>query len=281
LHGLDVPKCKSGLVFPHSADLEESLISLFTNAQDKDPEIVKEWDAWPKKDNRNDVINCFRARQPASPDRGVTDAKQDKSVEPEILKLQARLQEITRPVFPEFIQHLQTGLDDKDNLNNWQQCARYITGEWLEQYIYGSLVRLREKNGGLGITDIVWDVNKEKMSGNSRARQFQVDVICMRGAQPFLFTCTTDRSIKTIKGKAFEALYRGEQFGGAHCKVVVVSMAKQEHNNMLAQDMQEFNARSKVSLLGIADIGKDQILGNLEKILKGVWRNGQDVSGII
>lgn len=94
----------------------------------------------------------------------------------------------------------------------------------------------------------------------------------------YLFSCTTSDGVKSVKGKAFEAIYRADQLGGSHARVIVVSLLPQipqsGHNSSietLENDLSSFDARfnKKCKLIGRDDLlDQEKLKANLLEVFK-------------
>ena len=155
---------------------------------------------------------------------------------------------------------------NKDRKNLIKEIRGYIRGKWLEQDVFQIV-----QSYGEGITDTAWNI-----MAKIEDRDFEVDVIAMKGCQPFLFSCTTCEEIGVCKGKAFEALYRASQLGGDQSKVVLVSLLSDQKDNQgkiplkeVRKDMKQFNAEERVSILGLPDVrDRDKLSEQIKTILK-------------
>jgi len=145
----------------------------------------------------------------------------------------------------------------------------FINGKWLEYYLYSCLKKLETKLK-IEFSDIGMSVEAEYDK-----RKCEIDVIAVRGFQMFLFSCTTSQKIKLVKQKAFEALFRAEQLGGEHAKVIVVStmfntpgipgkikFSKKSNLQELAKDVNQFNALKKCEFIGIDELSDETALIN-------------------
>jgi len=100
----------------------------------------------------------------------------------------------------------------------------------------------------------------------------------------FLFSCTTSQEIKYVKQKVFEALYRADQLGGEHARVILVSTMynrafgrgthfSQENNiEELDRDLSQFRARRNCELIGIDELyeetcGNSALTNKLKQII--------------
>lgn len=95
--------------------------------------------------------------------------------------------------------------------------ANWFNGLWLEHYTLGQLQLcdgVRWNIGGLSIN---------LRATSEEERDFQADVLALRGYQLFYFSCFTGNEIRTTKLKLFEAMVRAEQVGGEEARAAVVS----------------------------------------------------------
>ncbi len=139
---------------------------------------------------------------------------------------------------------------------DFESLKKFICGDWLEEYVFATLTEIKVE---CGITDLAWNI-KAKIKKNSN-RDFEIDVIAIKGCKSFVFTCTTDYSSGICKGKAFEGIYRSEQLGGEHSKTILVCLADDYgggHDNETVKnieiDMSQFNAAENFTILGSDDI---------------------------
>ena len=108
-------------------------------------------------------------------------------------------------------------LSDADAL----KIHNFLDGEWLE-----GLVGTRAAgNAGDLLTEKWLDV---ELKQSTKAKGMQIDVLLIRGYQPFFISCTTSRDEGLVKSKCFEVLHRARQIGGAEAKAVMVSFLHQE-----------------------------------------------------
>jgi len=155
---------------------------------------------------------------------------------------------------------------------SWEEYVKnsVLTGKWLEDYM---LYKLQQLQNEFFITDLRKSV-KAKYNG----RDCEIDVVAIRGYQMYLFSCTTSDGVKPVKGKAFEAIYRAEQLGGSHARVIVVSLLPQipqsGHNSSietLENDLSSFDARfnKKCKLIGRDDLlDQEKLKANLLEVFK-------------
>ena len=147
--------------------------------------------------------------------------------------------------------------------NKFYDFCEFITGKWLEDFVLVTLQKLKQK-GNIEVEEI-----KKGVEAHYADRKTEIDVIVIKGYEMFLISCTTSQEIRFVKQKAFEALYRAEQLGGEHAKVVVVSLMyikptaipfTQENNLVqLKKDLSQFDAAKNAgeNLIGIDEIKKE------------------------
>jgi hypothetical protein len=140
------------------------------------------------------------------------------------------------------------------------QFYAFICGKWLEDYLYLCLKKIEKE---LKITFKI----RKSVEATYEERKCEIDVIVVRGFQMFLFSCTTSQKIKLVKQKAFEALFRAEQLGGEHAKVIIVStmfntpgipgkikFSRKSNLEELGRDVKQFNADQKCELIGLDEL---------------------------
>lgn len=99
----------------------------------------------------------------------------------------------------------------------------FMEGEWLEKYFYRAILDAKERlyNEKNISIQTVWSckVKPEEQYG----KDFEVDILAIKGYELTLFSVSMANSEKLAKGKWFEAVYRTEQMAGEHGKVSVVN----------------------------------------------------------
>lgn len=143
-------------------------------------------------------------------------------------------------------------LFNEDNLiydGEAKDFTKFFTGMWLEDFVLNSLLKLKKDNKIPSVNEIKKGI--KAFFGN---READIDLVIMKGYQMFLISCTTSQEISEVKLKAFEALYRAEQLGGEHAKVIVVSLMDNSKIEKLGCDLSQFEASKKCHLIGIDEI---------------------------
>lgn len=92
----------------------------------------------------------------------------------------------------------------------------FLHGRWLEYTVDLSLTL---PNGVTGYRDVVL---------SSGTKRMQIDLLLIRGYQPFLISCTTAHKEQDVKSKCFEVHYRAQQIGGAEAKAIMVSLLHEQ-----------------------------------------------------
>ncbi len=146
----------------------------------------------------------------------------------------------------------------------------FIRGQFLEEYIFSLLESTKEK---LNITDIAWNV-----VSRISERDFELDIIVMRGCQVFVISCTTDSSVPICKGKAFEVNYRASLIGGGQAKSILVCLGHNNHKDKedrniqnIELDMKQFDAEQNFYLIDKdLIIDESKLIEKFTDIFKGV-----------
>lgn len=147
----------------------------------------------------------------------------------------------------------------------------FLTGKWLEDYILQHLKNIKD--------DVKIDNLYKSVKVKYNNRKCEIDVIAIKGYCAYLFSCTISQGIKTVKQKAFEAIYRANQLAGEHAKVIVVSPISsdksKESNNLeeLKKDLSSFDA---INNKNIEYLSIDYLINTekLENKLKSVFQDG-------
>lgn len=159
---------------------------------------------------------------------------------------------------------------------------KFLDGGWLEEFVLRSLLKLKSQS------DQKIDEARANVYAQFNKRQTEIDAIAIKGYQLFLFTCVTAKKVGSVKLKAFEALYRANQLGGEHAKVIVVSTMFNDFNNNepensfqnvnnlkeLKKDLMQFEAERNCRLIGLNELvgeieGKNSLTNAIKHILEG------------
>jgi len=248
IHGLSEPKYKT----EHGTLYEDNLEGIIRSFYEKN-NIYYEWQNWPKESKRGDLRNVYKKEM---------DLRQsaDEAIDERLIELQGKLLK-TLDHFPKIRNLLFEGLEKSENLNNWKTARAFLTGEWLEQFIFDIINEVKTNNKELLINDIGWNVVK---SGQGC---FEIDVIFIAGFQSFLVTCTTSDKKNLIKGKAFEGIFRSLQLGGEHSKTIIVCLGDDGIINAVNDDLDQFDAKNNISILGYNDIIKETLIKSRESLI--------------
>jgi hypothetical protein len=104
---------------------------------------------------------------------------------------------------------------------NLKHLRKFIRGEWLEDYLFTILEELKE---GLNLSDYGVNIYDKTEEGTT---SFEVDLMAIRGYNPYLISCTTETNNKTIlTHKANEAVVRARQLGGIRTKPILVALTE-------------------------------------------------------
>lgn len=157
----------------------------------------------------------------------------------------------------------------------------FVFGGWLEELIQKILLNLKQE-----VYPEVYEIRRG-VKAEYDNRTTEIDVIAIQGYQLYLFSCTTANKIQLVKQKTFEAIYRAEQLGGEHAKVIVVSTMYNDYNHEdkdsdqnihnlreLKKDLSQFDATRNCSLIGINELageikGKNTLTNRIKYILEG------------
>ena len=102
----------------------------------------------------------------------------------------------------------------KDSLH----IARWLHGLWLEHHTLAQIKTCANK-AHLTPDGVGMNLNPK----NQEEREFEADVLVLRGYQLFYFSCYSGSDYKTAKLKLFEAIIRATQLGGDEALIALVS----------------------------------------------------------
>ena len=133
------------------------------------------------------------------------------------------------------------GLGWKDNaVKGWQ---KFLGGEWLDRWVFEKIKEtgLINPPGNLHI-----DVKR-----TIQGREFQLDVVAIRGHHLYVVSCTTSQSLDTCKSKLFEVATRARQLGGDLARSALVCLAYEDEEQTdlvdeLGKDVRSWSESSRV-----------------------------------
>ncbi len=114
----------------------------------------------------------------------------------------------------------------------------FAGGDWLEKYFYELLLEIRKDLAEEGKnTEIAWSC-----SVCQNKKDFEVDILALRGYELTLFSISMAETERLAKGKWFEAVYRIEQMAGEHGKAVIVNFLSDDEERLkdFQQDLKTF-----------------------------------------
>lgn len=137
-------------------------------------------------------------------------------------------------------------------------------GQWLEYWI-------AQKIEGLGLSPC--HVETGITCTRATKREYEVDVVILRGHRLYLLSCTTSDDIRTCKLKLFEAATRARQMGGDLARAAVACFLHGDYRkdskiNLLRQDMADvWDAINTPEAFGLNDL-RDWYKGNCDSLKK-------------
>jgi hypothetical protein len=142
-------------------------------------------------------------------------------------RLQGNKDDEQRPLGGDFLQEIVQKNDKqfKDSLD----LARWLDSGWLEHYALAQIQSCAAADinpDGCAI-NLVTETRsiKSRIDEDQKGREFEADVIALRGYQLFYFSCYTGHEPSTAKQKLFEAMHRATQLGGDEAKVALICTA--------------------------------------------------------
>ncbi|HOJ36926.1 MAG TPA: hypothetical protein PLI27_06275 [Ignavibacteriales bacterium] len=139
---------------------------------------------------------------------------------------------------------------------------KFLDGTWLENYIFSILFEHLQSNNYKVYKNLEFIKEKE----TNKNKKFKIDCIVLKEYQIIGISCTTEKSIKLCKMKAFEVYYRTKQIGGTQTKNILVSFAKENTAKELQEELaiDTGSDKSNILILGYKDfeplISKEKFL---------------------
>lgn len=112
--------------------------------------------------------------------------------------------------------------------NSLQSYSKWFNAEWLEEYVFWAISEIA---GDVGIHD--YAINLEPKS----QRNFEIDVVAVKGYQLFAISCAVSNDKKYCKNHLFEIYVRARQIGGDEARIGLVSFY--EDHSALQQEIEE------------------------------------------
>lgn len=163
--------------------------------------------------------------------------------------------------FPEFVNFLNDkGFNGKyKNRDMDEKMYKWLEAGWLEDYVVTVLEDLRDE---LDIHEI-WG-STDLCLNSDKQRQFEMDVVFMRGHVPHVISCTTDTKYHA-KMKLFEVQSRAALLGGDHARFALVSFTSEKGRDKLKSELREdWDEVTSYDVFGFEDVK------NPERFKKGL-----------
>ena len=132
---------------------------------------------------------------------------------------------------------------DSGLITTWR---KFLRGEWLEDWVYQQVKATELIPAGHLHVDI-----GAKIAG----REFQLDVVAIRGHHLYVVSCSIDRDIRMCKSKLFEVAMRSRQLGGDLARSALVCLADRCTVEKLERDVHSLSESSRVPQV----FGLDQV----------------------
>jgi len=141
-------------------------------------------------------------------------------------------------------------LDPASKWTSLEQCRKWFSGDWLEEYTLWACIEAKSKDPNL-----YGDFGIDLKPKGPKKRVFQFDVAVMRGYQLFAISCIASDRKDKCKGHLFEAYVRARQMGGDEARIGLVCCAPKDNpdNNpsMIQSEVEEtWDAKGKVRVFG-------------------------------
>ncbi|MBK8640364.1 MAG: DUF1887 family protein [Chromatiaceae bacterium] len=133
--------------------------------------------------------------------------------------------------------------------------CEWLEGLWLESAVFKLL---QDQAAHLRLHDLVMNLEPIRLE---QSKEFEIDVIAIRGYRLFAISCTTDSTGEGIlKQKLFEASIRARQMGGDEARTALVCCAEKPER-IQAELEGEFDLKGKIRVFGQPQLA--QLKGSL------------------
>ncbi len=160
-------------------------------------------------------------------------------------------------------------VNDKMYKSRIKPSIEFLDGKWLENYVF----RVLEKSLNEQIPiELNWKLRKQ-----NNGKDFELDLILLKGYQIFGISITTDHKEGTCKLKGFEILHRVNQIGGEEAKAILITCLSHNKNKepeqliladqveSLRKDLKlETGGNEKLLVLGIEDLTENKLLSKIK-----------------
>jgi len=145
--------------------------------------------------------------------------------------------------------------------NDIFELIRFVRGVFLEEYVFYILKKYKEE---FNLKDIAWNVEIK----NFKNKKFEVDVVVTKGADVYVFSCTTDK-YEYLKQKSFEAIARANHIGGYGAKPILVSCANKKKVKGNLKEMIDRENKNSFDMIGREELlDENKLLEKLKAIFK-------------
>jgi hypothetical protein len=128
---------------------------------------------------------------------------------------------------PKLLDHLVKGLSiqqlPENDWNNptYEKWCDFLEGGWLESWCSGFVQDIATGS------EVLVGVDCKR----SKGRQFEIDIVLVRGHRIYVISCTTDTKIGLCKSKLFEIAMRARQLGGDLARSALVCLLHGSDSN--------------------------------------------------
>lgn len=158
-------------------------------------------------------------------------------------------------------------VDKQNNYAMKYKCFRYITGIWLEEYIWALILNKTVKDSQYEIQNNF--IIKPKNT-NKAENEFEIDLVFRKGYEITFISCTTDTTKTLANSKTYQVLANSESLG-MRTKTLLVTMYDKDSKEFLERNKAfSSNYYKNLKFISFNEI-KDQNLleEKLEEILIG------------
>jgi hypothetical protein len=102
--------------------------------------------------------------------------------------------------------------------NDPEKFCKWLHGLWLENHV---LAEMHLISKDVKVHQVAGSIKTQKLNGGNE-KDFEVDIVAIRGYQMFAISCTTSSDERLLKSKLFEVYVRARQMGGDEARIALV-----------------------------------------------------------
>jgi hypothetical protein len=140
----------------------------------------------------------------------------------------------------------ESDLADLLQLKSFACCAKFLNGEWLEEY---TLACLQQATSRLGLKDPWININARRQGKADVNSELNLDVAAMYGYRLFSISCQATEVAQQAKYHLFEVFTRARQLGGDEARLALVCCVDSPEN-LESKIARSWEAPNKIRVFG-------------------------------